>query len=423
MKKIKSDLVVVHAKQLLTLQCRAKGARSGSNMRELGIIEDGAIYVKDGNIAAVGPTDEVASKIDLSRVRVLDCSGKVAMPGFVDSHTHLLFSGHREEEYFRRLQGASYEEIQKSGGGILRTVRETRRASREELLNNSIKILDSMLTHGTTTVEIKSGYGLNTENELRLLSLCREMNEKHGIEVVPTFCGAHAIPEEYQAKADEYVSLIVNEMLPAVGRQGIAEFCDVYCERGNFSPHEAKRILQAGKTYGLTPKIHADAFEYRGASDVAVEVDAVSADHLTKTPPNLIERLASAGVIGVLMPAFDFTLGSETYANARGMIERGLPLALATDLSPACMTESMQLVIALACLKLRMTPEEAITAATVNSAYALGRGEKVGTIEVGKQADIIILDIPNYRFIPYHFGVNLVEQVVKRGIPLFKRAS
>lgn len=392
-------------------------------MEELGIIEDGAVCVKDGTIVAVGPTREVVSKIDSSHIPVLDCSGKVVMPGFVDSHTHLLFAGYREQEYFQRLQGTSYEEIQRSGGGILRTVRETRAASRQELLDHSKVILDTMLMHGTTTVEIKSGYGLNNESELRLLSIMGEMNDPHRIEVVPTFCGAHAIPEEYQGKEGEYVNLVVDEMLPAVGRQGIAEFCDVYCERGNFSPQHARRILQAGRALGLLLKIHADAFEYIGASDVALEAGVVSVDHLTKTPVNLIEKLAHTGAVGVLMPAFDFTLGYETYADARGMIEKGLPIALSTDLSPACMTESMQFVIALACLKLGMTPEEAITAATVNSAYAVGRGEKIGTIEVGKQADILILEVSNYRFIPYHFGVNLVEQVIKQGVSVSKRSG
>jgi len=354
----------------------------------------------------------------------------VVMPGFVDAHTHAVFAGERAGEFEQRLAGASYLEIMAAGGGIMSTVRATRAASLEQLIAESRPRLDAMLAHGTTTAEVKTGYGLNTADELKMLSAIRRLNEEHPLDLIPTFLGAHAVPSEYAGRADEYVDLIIQEMLPAVSDQGSAVgspqsaicnlqsaiFCDVFCEEGAFTLAQSRRILEAAKRLGLGLKIHADEFTALGGAALAAELGATSADHLAATPEEDLRRLAAAGTIAVLLPGTTFGLGQTHYADARRMVERGVPVALGSDLNPGtCWCESMPFIIALACRYLRLTPAEAIVAATLNAAYASGVGDRVGSLEVGKQADIIILALPDYRHLAYRFGSNPVQTVIKAG--------
>lgn len=326
--------------------------------------------------------------------------------------THLIYAGTREDELSMKLKGMSYMDILKAGGGILKTVRETRKASKKELFDLTKKRLDNMLINGTTTVEIKSGYGLTTKDEIKLLEVINELKEKHTVDIVPTFLGAHAIPPE--SDADEYVDLIIDEMIPLVAKKKLAKFCDVFCEKGVFSVEQSRRILNEGKKYGLKPKIHADEIVNTNGTDLAAEVSAVSAEHLLKSSEEGIRKLSKSKVIGTLLPASSFYLNAN-YANARFMIDNNVPVALATDFNPGCLCSSIQFVLNLACYKLKMTPEEAITASTINSAYAIDMGSEVGSLEVGKKADILIMDVPNYKFIPQYFGTNFVEMVIKNG--------
>jgi imidazolonepropionase len=297
----------------------------------------------------------------------------------------------------------------------MNTVRETRKASLEKLVHNGKKILDHMISYGTTTVEVKSGYGLNTENEVKLLNAAKILNEEHAMDIIPTFMGAHAIPEEFENSRDKYIDLIISEMIPRVVKENLAEFCDVFCEKGIFSIEQTRKILETGKRYGLKPQIHVDEIVDLNGARLAAEVNAIQASHLLKSNEQGLEALAEAGVIATLLPGTPFCLMLNDYAPAKKMIDLGIPIALATDLSPNCWTESMQMIITLACYKMKLSPAEAITASTINSACAIQRQDEVGSLEIGKKADIIIFDVPNYNFIPYHFGVNLVSKVIKSG--------
>ncbi len=336
------------------------------------------------------------------------------MPGFVDPHTHLVFSGSREFELDMKLRGFSYMDILKKGGGIFYTVTETRKASEASLIEQSKKRLDNMLKHGTTTCEAKSGYGLDTETEIKILKINEKLNKKHPVDIVSTFLGAHAVPEEYSA--DEYVDIVIDEMIPKV--KELACFCDVFCEKDVFTVEQSKKILDAGKKYGLIPKIHADEIVDTGGAALAAEVGAISADHLLHSNEQGIKQMIKQGVVGVLLPGTPFTLMMKEYTDARKMINMGLPIALATDLNPNCWIENMQFIIQLACYNMKMTPAEAITASTFNAACAIGLNAKIGSLEIGKQADIIVLDCPSHLFIPYHIGVNLVNTVIKNGVTL-----
>jgi imidazolonepropionase len=333
------------------------------------------------------------------------------MPGFVDPHTHVVFAGSREFELDLKLAGIPYMEILKRGGGIFYTVNETRKASLTQLFQQSKKRLDTMLSYGTTTCEAKTGYGLDVETEIKMLKVQKKLQEGHPMDLVSTFLGAHAIPKDQQA--NEYIRTVITEMLPKT--KGLARFCDVFCEKGVFTVAQSRKILEAGKQYGLIPKIHADEIVDTGGASLAAEVGAISADHLLMSSETGLRAMAQNGVIGVLLPGTPFCLMMQRYAPARQIIECGVPVALATDLNPNCWTESMQLMIQLACLKMQMTAAEAVTAATFNAACAIGVQDRVGSLEVGKQADCIILDCPNHQFLPYHFGVNLVKTVVKKG--------
>lgn len=372
-----------------------------------GCISDASILIDDGRIQRIG------SDCDASGADIIDATGKTVLPGFVDCHTHVVFAGSREFELDMKLKGASYQDIAEQGGGIGYTVRHTREASPEGLYMQARRRLDVMLRHGTTTMESKSGYGLDTETEIKILEVTRLLGSEHVVDIIPTFLGAHAVPSNMD-KA-EYIDLVIEDMLPRVAEQQLAVFCDVFCEEGYFTPDETRRILQAGIEHGLKPKIHADEFTDIGGAQLAAELGATSADHLLMASRAGIQAMADAGVVPVLLPAVPFSMMQDRYADARAMLDVGLSVALATDLNPNCWTENMQLVIQLACFQMGMTPREAIEGATINAARAIGLHEHVGSIEVGKQADLLILDAPSHCFVPYHFGVNLVETVIKRG--------
>jgi imidazolonepropionase len=377
-------------------------------MKKLGIIKNGSIAVRGGRIVDVGR--HLRYKADT----IIDASGKLVMPGFVDPHTHVVFAGSREFELDLKLAGVPYMEILKRGGGIYYTVEETRKASPARLVEQSRRRLDTMLAYGTTSCEAKTGYGLDVEAEVKLLKAQKKLTETHPMDIVSTFLGAHAIPKHH--KADDYVQTVVTEMLPRT--KGLASFCDVFCEKDVFTVAQARTILEAGKRYGLVPKIHADEIANTEGAALAAEVGAISADHLLQSSVAGLRAMAQKHVIGVLLPGTPFSSMMPYYAPARKILQSGVPVALATDLNPNCWTENMQFIIQLACLKMQMTPAEAITASTFNAACAIGMQDSIGSLEKEKQADLLILDCPNHLFLPYHFGGNLVETVIKRGLVL-----
>ncbi|UCE44440.1 MAG: imidazolonepropionase [Candidatus Bathyarchaeota archaeon] len=411
--KEEANLLIEKASELLTIRGGTKSPILGKRMRDLGIIRDGAIAIRKGRVVAVGKTDMIREKFESSNI--IDASKKVVMPGFVDPHTHLVFAGSREEEFEMRVEGAAYMEILQKGGGILKTVKETRKAGREELLEDCRKTLSVMLEHGTTTVEAKSGYGLTTEDELKCLEVMKLANTEHPIEIVPTFLGAHAVPSEYKNNTDGYVNLVADEMIPEVTTRKLAEFCDVFCERGVFNIKHSRTILSQGKRYGLAAKLHADEMTRFGGAELAAEMQAISASHLLFSSDASLQVMADQGVVAVLLPGASFTLMTQMYANAKRMIELGVPVALGTDYNPSCWGENQQMTIALACHQMRMTPAEAITAATINAAHAINRSHEIGSLELGKRADILVLNVPNHRFLGYRFSVNLAAKVIKDG--------
>jgi imidazolonepropionase len=405
------DLLIVNASEVVTLRGGSRKPLLGERMKNLGIIKDGGVAVDEGKIVNVGKTREIERKFEGKET--IDASGKVVMPGFVDPHTHLVFAGSREDEFEMRIQGSTYMEILERGGGILKTVRETRKTSRDELIKSCKETLDVMLEHGTTTVEAKSGYGLTASEETKCLEVAKRLDKEHPIDIVPTFLGAHAIPPEYNA--DEYVDLLINEMIPAVASRRLAEFCDVFCEKGVFNLTQSKKILLSGKKHGLIPKLHADEMTRLGGAELAAELKAVSASHLLFASDEGLKAMAKNGVIAVLLPGASFSLMTGRYADARKMIRWGVPVALGTDYNPNCWVENQQIIIALACHQMRMTPSETIAAVTINAAHALNRAQVVGSLEAGKKADVAVLNIPNHKFLGYRFGTNLVDKVIKNG--------
>ncbi|KAB3533510.1 imidazolonepropionase [Alkaliphilus serpentinus] len=406
-------LLIKNANELVT--CSGRKAKFGKEMSQLHVIEDGAVVIEDGIIKAVGKTADILAKYHEGDYQVVDAKGKAVLPGFVDSHTHLIFGGYRAEEFSWRLKGANYMEIMERGGGILSSVRMTKEASKEELVKTGLKRLDSMLTFGVTTVEGKSGYGLDLETELKQLEAMDEVNKKHPIDVVKTFLGAHAVPVEYKGKEDEFIDYMINEVLPIVAEGNLAEFCDIFCEKKVFSVEQSRRLLTRAKEMGFKLKLHADEIVQLGGAELAAELGAVSADHLLQASDEGLKAMAERGVIATLLPGTAFSL-KENFARGREMIDNGSAVALATDLNPgSCFTESIPLIIALATLYMKMTTEEAITAFTINGAAALDMADTIGSIDEGKRGDIVILEFPSYHFIPYHIGVSTVEKVIKNG--------
>ena len=414
------SLLIKHAAEIVT--CVGNAPQRGEAMNHLQRIADGAVLVENGLIVLSVATADLP-RVDENSLEVIDAAGRCVMPGFVDSHTHFVFGGYRPEEFFWRLDGTPYLTILERGGGILNTVAATRNMDEDELFAIAAGRLNDMLALGVTTVEGKSGYGLDLATELTQLKIMGQLNEKHAVDVVPTFLGAHAVPPEYQGRADDYVDFIIHEVLPAVVSQGIAEFCDVFCEQGVFSVAQTRRILETAYSMGLKAKLHADEIMPFGGAELAAELHAVSADHLLQASDEGIAAMAQAGVVATLLPATAFCL-RERYARARAMMDRGAPVALATDYNPgSCFSHSIPLVIALAVVQLRMTPAEIVTALTLNGAAAVGRADRIGTLECGKQADILILKYPSHLFLSYHTGMNIVDQVIKKGRIVFDQRN
>jgi imidazolonepropionase len=419
---VKADLLIYHAAQLVTC-ASPDGPKRGAALAEVGLIPDGAVAVTNGAIVAVGPTADLHGRYEA--VETLDASGKVVCPGFVDAHTHAVYAGDRASEFEMRLRGATYMEVLRAGGGILHTMRATRAATVQELVVESRRRLDVILSLGTTTAEVKTGYGLDTASEVRMLQAIACLDAEHPLDLVPTFLGAHVLPPECEGRADEYVGLVVDGMLPqaarwyqcsSFARVRVPMFCDVFCEEGAFDRDQARRILTAGLALGLPPKLHADEFKSLGGVSLAVSLGAASVDHLDVTPPGEIEILASSDTLGVILPAVNLNLGSFHFAPARAMADAGVALAVATDLNPgSAPCPSMPLAMALACRYGRLLPAEAFNASTINAAHAVGLGDRIGSIEVGKQADLLIVDAPDYRHLAYWLGGNLVECVIKKG--------
>ena len=348
----------------------------------------------------------------------------VVMPGLIDSHTHLIFAGSRENEFEQRIQGHSYLEIAGRGGGILSTVDATRKASFDELFSLGKKRLDRLLSMGVTTVEAKSGYGLSFQDEMKILKVMKALQESHPLDIVPTFLGAHTVPEEFRNRRADYLHLITEEMIPRIAQEGLAEFCDVFCEEKAFTFEESKKILETGKQYGLKPKIHADQLSPGRGAELAAEMGAFSADHLEYISPTGIERMAEKGVVAVLLPGASFFLGIKKFPPARELIQKGISVSLATDLNPgSSMTESLPLMMTMGCTMFRMIPKEVIQATTIHAARSMGRENEIGSLEVGKIADVLLLDIPNYNYLPYHFGVNHTGYVIKRGKIVYQRPT
>lgn len=408
---------IQHAAQLATIAGK-DAPRKREEMSDLGIIEDGSMWIEDGIVKAIGTTEELKIQFGdrATEADIIDATGRLVTPGLVDPHTHVVYGGSREREFEMRLEGATYMDIMNAGGGIHATSRMTREATEDELVEQSSRRLDSFLKHGVTTVEGKSGYGLNWETELKQLRAAKRLNENHPIDLVSTFMGAHAVPLEYKGKEDEYIDSIINDMLPVVAEEKLAVFNDVFCEVGVFTPEQSERILEAGKKLGLTPKIHADEIESYGGAELAAKVGAISAEHLLKASDEGIKLMAEAGVIACLLPATALFL-REDAAQGRKMVDEGVAVAISTDCNPGSSpTTSMPLVMNLACISMRLTPAEALVAATMNAACAIGMEAKVGSLVVGKQGDVVMWDIGNYQELQYLFGVNHVDKVWKKGL-------
>jgi len=415
-------LAVIHCGELVTMAGPAR-PRVRQELKELAIIRDGAMLVRGEKIERVGPSDEIKSYITKEH-RIVDAGGRVVLPGFVDAHTHPVFGATRVAEYELRSQGATYEQIAASGGGIRSTVRTTRAASEDELIDAAKHRTQWFLRNGTTTIEAKSGYGLSLESELKILRVIRRLNQESCLRLVPTFLGAHEVPDEFRGKSEEYVDLLIHRMLPEVVKEGLAEYCDIFCEPGIFNVAAGRRILKTARDLNLGLRVHADQLSRSGAAELAAEAGAASADHLERTDQKGIEALAAAAVQPVLLPASVYTLGSHGFAPARAMIDAGLGVVLATDFNPGSSpTPSMPFVLSLACTQMRMTPAEGVSAATINAAYSLGRGSKIGSLEPGKAADFVIHDCTDYREIPYFAGVEPAFQTYLGGRLVYARQA
>jgi imidazolonepropionase len=408
------DLLITGCSELVTLQ--GPVPRRGRRLGELAIIRDGALLVRGDRIGAVGPRRQLERLPDARRAQKLDLGGRVVLPGFVDSHTHLIFATSRAAEYEQRISGKTYEQIARSGGGIRSTVNTLRRTSPALLKDRALKFLREFAAHGTTTLEAKSGYGLDWKNEFKILKILGELDREQPIDIVPTFLGAHLIPPKWSGRPDAWADLLVKRWIPAVAKSGLARFCDVFCDRGAFTVAQARQVLEAGMASGLAPRIHAEQLTHTGAARLAIELQAASADHLEQLKRTDIRALALSDVVCTLIPGCSFHLGLSQYAPARELIAAGAIVALATDFNPGTSpTVSMPMILSLACTQMRMTPAEAIAAATINPAYSLRLHDRLGSLDVGKYADLAAFDVADYREIPYYFGVNLCTMTMKRG--------
>jgi imidazolonepropionase len=417
-----NSLAVINCSQLVTLR-GPKRPRFGVELRELGIIEDGAMLVKNGRIDRVGVRSEIEPLLDV-HCEVIDAGARVVMPGFVDAHAHPVFAGTRVEEYEQRSLGTTYQEIAASGGGIKSTVRHTRAATEDELFESSRRYSDWFLRTGTTTIEAKSGYGLSLDDELKILRTIRRLDERTQLQYVPTFLGAHDVPEDYRDTREDYVGLVINEMLPRVAKEKLAEYCDVFCEAKVFTTDESTRILSAARRHGLGLRMHADQLSLGGGAGLAAALKAVTADHLEHTDAAGIAALKSANVQPVMLPGSVYALGSTRYPAAREMIDAGLAVVLASDFNPGSSpTPSIPMILSLASTHLKMTPAEGVTATTINAAYSLGRGDKIGSLEEGKQADFVLHNCADYREIAYFFGVEHAAATYVAGHRAFVRGA
>ncbi len=406
-------LIIKNASELVT--CRGKAPKKGADMSDIGIIYNGSVVIEDGIIVDVDEASNISSRYDESEYEVIDASEKAVLPGFIDSHTHLIFGGYRADEFSWRLRGDTYMSIMERGGGITSSVRATRSTVLEEFVETGRKRLDKMMAFGVTTVEGKSGYGLDEETEIRQLEAMRILNESHPVDIAATFLGPHSVLPEWKGKEDEFIDYMI-EVMKKVRERNLAEFADIFCEKNVFSIEQSRRFLKSAKEMGLKLKIHADEIVRLGGAELAAELGAVSADHLLQASDEGIRMMAENNVVATLLPATAFCL-KEDYARARDIIDSGCSVALATDFNPgSCFTNSIPLVIALAAIQMRMSVEEIITALTINAASALSRQDSIGSIEAGKKADIIILEFPSIHFLPYHAGVNIVETVIKNGV-------
>lgn len=410
-------ILIKNANEVITLKNAVPGPRIKEQMRDIAVIEKGSVLIEGERIVAVGTYEQLAqefpSLVDVAKV--IDATGKIVMPGLVDCHTHLVHGGTREQEFNMRLNGSTYMDIMNAGGGIHATTKRTRETSFDALYEKTMQHLDVFLKHGVTTVEAKSGYGLDWETEKKQLEVAKKLQDTHAVDVVSTFMGAHAVPREYKGHEDEFVDVVIREMLPKVAELKLAEFNDVFCEKGVFTPAQSRRILEAGKALGLTPKIHADEIEPYNGAELAAEVGAISAEHLLVASDEGIQSMAKAGTIAVLLPGTAFFLRAP-FARGRLMIDEGVPVAISTDFNPGSSpTMSLPFIMNLACMHMGMTLEEVLTATTINAAYALNRGHEIGTLEAGKQADIVLLDVANYKQLQYFYGMNHTHTVIKSG--------
>lgn len=418
---MKGCMIIKNASQLVT--CSGFKARQGKAMSDLHIIDDGAVVIENGVITAVGKTREMLARFDETGFETIDATGKAVLPGFIDSHTHFVFAGYRAEEFSWRLSGESYMEIMNRGGGIVSTVRATREASREVLIESGRKRLDSMLSFGVTTVEGKSGYGLDEKTEIKQLEVMEALDKLHPVDILRTFLGAHAVPEDFKGREDKFIDYMTDSVMPQIAHRNLAEFCDVFCEKDVFSLEQSKRLLLKAKELGFKLKIHADEIFPFGGAELAAELGVVSADHLLHASDKGIAKLAERCIVATLLPGTAFSL-KEPYARGRYIIDQDCAVALATDFNPgSCFSESIPLIFALATLYMDITIEEAVTALTINGAAAVDRADSIGSIDVGKTGDIIILEFPSYKYIPYHIGVSCVEKVIKNGNLVFDKEN
>lgn len=417
-----SDLLLIrNASQVLTLR---GGVRRGRAMCEPGVIANGALLIDGEKILAVGPASRIERLPNSRRAQEIDAQRGIVLPGFVDSHTHLVFPASRADELEMRIRGASYEDIAQAGGGILASVRKLRRLSPAALAEKARRWLQEFAAHGTTTVEVKSGYGLDLKSEIKILEVVRQLHHEGPLELVPTFLGAHVVPAEYGRKPGHYVEMVIRKMIPTVAGMSLAEFCDVFCDRGAFTLAQARAILKAGRVCGLEPRLHAEQLSKTGACQLGVELRAASVDHLEKITRRDIRKLAKSETVATLLPGATFHLGRRDYAPARALIDGGAIVALASDFNPGTSpTYNMGMILSLACTQMRMTPAETIVATTIHAAYSLRRADRVGSLEPGKQADVLLMKVPDYREIPYYFGTNQCALTIKRGRIIYRCAA